>query len=648
MSDSVVYTRTKKVIFIVFVVLLFCIVFAHNIPALHVDSASHYSLVDKIERDFFINQGYIENLGEMSGYPPIAHYAAAFFNIFTHSGLVSMNIVNILTLALGWTVIAVLLLETSVFALLLMAVFVAWISASGAALPLFGMEVTGENFLYSQFVSSGFFIGFTYLIYKVNLSMTKRIILSLVGFYVGMHIHALFALVFFAGSFFYFTFLEYVDGINNKLSKKNYLLIGLYAVIGSAIFFTDFYTQFANIIRKHNGSLAFSGFSHGPEDVTLLSYVFIFVCLFMTIAGLALYRFHRIFRSKFKANFVLVNSFLLGVSVLAATQSVLLYFGEVSPYVVKKYLFGAFTLFLILVVIYISVYAQQVFQKLNSSAINQSKVLAVILAPALFVLMISFNWSKSPVDLVSITNAQKVAKQYFNESKGDPSYRNTIAQFQNLTMPMNWLITIGDLQVYKWSQLSHVVVHQIPHELPDSAFVLTDARADNVKNNGLLDGQYQVYSAEALYGPILLESGKKYLLNSTNPDVIRFFEKGFSVSENWGTWSSEEEAELQFVVQKTFGKNVSVSLTAVPWLAKGRERFMGTASVDGVKVAEREFSVPGSVEWEFEVPGKYVGANGEIVVRLNFTNPATPLSVGQSEDPRVLGLGIQSLTVTYE
>ncbi|MBU2080238.1 MAG: hypothetical protein KKE27_19620, partial [Alphaproteobacteria bacterium] len=323
------------------------------------------------------------------------------------------------------------------------------------------------------------------------------------------------------------------------------------------------------------------------------------------------------------------------------------------PYVVKKYLFGAFTLFLILVVIYISVYAQQAFQKLKlklklkSSSINQSKVLPIILTPAIFVLMISFNWSNSPVNLVSITNAQKVAKQYFNESKGDKSYRNTIAQFQNLTMPMNWLITIGELQISKWSQLSHVVVHQIPSELPDSAFVLTDVRADNLKDNGLLHGQYKVYSAEVLYGPLLVESGKKYLLNSANPDVMRFFEKGFSVSESWGTWSSEAEAELHFVVKKSINKNVSVNLTAIPWLAKGREKFIGTASVGGVKVAEREFSVPGPVEWGFEVPEKYVGANGEIVVRLNFTNPATPLSVGESEDPRVLGLGIQSLTVTY-
>ena len=646
--NSVMSTRTTKIIFIIFVAMLFSIVFAQNIPALHVDSASHYSLVDKIERDFFINQGYIENLGEMAGYPPGAHYAAAFFNIFTDSGLVSMNIVNILALALGWTVIATLLLETSVFALFLMAGIVACFSASGLAVPLFGMEVTGENFLYSQFVSTGFFIGVIYLIYKVNLPMPKRIILSLAAFYLGMHIHALFALAFFAGSFFYYIFLEYIDGSNNKLLRKNCLLIGLYSVLGSGLFFSSYYTQFANIIRKHNGSIYFTGFSNNAEDITLLSYVFIFICIFMSIAGLALYRFHHTFRSKFKANFVLINSFLLGISVLAAAQLLLLYFGEVTPYVVKKYLFGTFTLFLTLVVIYISVYVQLTFQKLNSNPANQSKALTVILTPALFVLMVSFNWSESSVDLVSITNAQVVAKQYFNASKGDPSYRNTIAQFQNLTMPENWLITIGELQVYKWSQLSHVVVHQIPNELPDSAFVLTDARAGNLKDNGRLYGQYRVYSAEELYGPVLLESGRKYLLSSANPDATRFFGKGFSALENWGTWTSEEEAELRFMVEKPISKNVLVSLTTSAWLAKGRENFVVIASVDGVKVSEREFSVPESVEWEFEVPGKYVGANGVFAVRLNFTNPATPLSVGQSEDPRVLGLGIQSLTVTYE
>ena len=463
-----------------------------------------------------------------------------------------------------------------------------------------------------------------------------------------MHIHALFALAFFAGSFFYFIFLENIDGNNKKLFRKNHLLIGLYALLGSGLFFLSYYTQFANAIRKHNGSLHFAGFSNNAEDITLLSYLFIFICIFMTIAGLALYRFHRTFRSKFKENFVLVNSFLLGISVLAAAQIVLLYFGEVTPYVVKKYLFGAFTLFLILVVIYISVYAQQAFQKINSSQINQSKVLAVILTPALFVLMVSFNWSKSPVDLVSITNAQAVAKEYFNASKGDPSYRNTIAQFQDLTMPVNWLITIGELQVFKWSQLSHVVVHEIPNELPDTAFVLTDARADNTKDNGRLNGQYRVYSAKELYGPLLLKSGKQYLLNSSNSDATRLFRKGFSILESWGTWTAEEEVELRFLVKKPINKNVLVSLTTTAWLAKGRENFVATASVGGEKVAEREFSDPNLVKWDIEVPGKYVRENGLIIVRLDFTNPATPLSVGQSADTRKLSLGIQSLTVTYK
>jgi len=648
MPNSAISSRAIKAIYIILVVTLFCIAFAHNITGATVDIASHYSLVDKIDREFFINQGYVDNLGEMSGYPPGAHYAAAFFNIFTHSGLVSMNIVDILTLALGWIVIASLILETSVFALFLMAGMVVYFFASGLSMPLFGMEVISGNFLYGQFVSTGFFIGLAYLIYKVQLSPTKRIMLSLVGFYLGMHIHASFALGYFAGSFFYFIFLECMGGINHKLAIKNFLLIGVYGAVGSILFFSDFYTQFANAIRKHNGSLGFSGFSQGAENIAALTYVLIFGCIILTIAGLCSYRFNRDFRARFNTNYILVNSFLLGISVIAAAQVLLLHFGEVSPYVVKKNLFGIFTFFLILVVIYVSVYAQQAFPKLQSSRINQSKVLAVIVSPLLFVLMASFYWSKSQIDLAAVTNAQQIARQYFNQSKGDASYRNTIAQFGDLGMPMNWLITIGELQVYKWGPLSHDVVHQIPNELPNSAFVLTEVRRDKVKDNGLLQGPYRVYSSEAFNMPVNIESGQKALLSSANPDAIRFLGKGFSVPESWGTWSAEEEAELHFMLAKPIGKNISVSLITTAWLVEGREKFVATASVGGVKVAEREFNVPLPVEWKFDVPVKFVSVNGEVKVRLNFTNPATPLSLGKSGDERKLALGVEALTVTYK
>ena len=648
MKFGVTSKNVIELFYITSVVLLFCIGFSEHITGTTVDIASHYSLVDKIDRDFFINQGYIENLGEMSGYPPGAHYAAAAVNLVTNSGLVSMNVINLLALALGWIVIAKIIMDESILALFYLTAMILFISMSSTNMPLFGLEVVGGNYLYGQFVSTGFFIGLGYFIYKFNGSMLSRLAFSLLGFYIGIHIHASFALGYFAGSFFYFLCDCCFGTEKINFSIRRTALIFVYGAIGSLLFYTDFYTKFATAIRKHNGSLGFSLFSNGAEDVAAMTYVIIFGSMFFTVLGLVLYRVNSSFRNRFGNSFTFINSLLLGLSFIAAIQVILLHLGEVAPYVVKKNLFGIFTFSIVLISIYISSLTKHysIFQWDNSFL--QSDITKVALSPLLFVLLALFNWSKSQIDLTSVVSAQKVARAYLHQSEGDVSYRNTIAQFSKLSMPMNWLITVSELQVYKWSPLSTVVVHQTPNDLPKSAFVLTEKKNHGAIDNGLLKGEFRVYSARNYLLPAKARYGQTVFLTIANPDSVRYLGKGFSKPEVWGVWAAEDDVHLRFVLERVSSPVVSVTLSVRPWLAVGHDKFVATASVGGVNIAKREFLNPQTSVWTFDVPTKFGDSKGEIDILFTFDNPSSPKLLGISEDARKLSLGFESFTVNHK
>ena len=640
MANKIIF---KEIIYYILVITIVCFICSHNMTANNVDVASHYTLVDKINRDFSINSGYIENLGEMADYPPFSHYAAAFINKITGSGLISMNVVDILILAVGWIVIAKIILETGVLALILMMASLLYL-LTGISLPFFGIEVNNGNFLYGQFVSTGYFIGLIYFIYKVNTTINNRILISLLGFYFGLYLHASFALCYLSGSFFYFIYLECQLQSGNNFIFHKFIKNGLYGLFGALLFFTNHYTKFANALKMHNGSLGFTGFSVGAEDIALFSYVFLAICFILSVLNIYFYGFIEKFQLKYNHNLILISCFLMGFSLITCLQMIMLHMNLVSPYVVKKNLFGVFTFFIMLVVINIDLYVGLKVEKL----INLKILNNYYLAPILFILMIAIFWTKSQIDLSTLMRLQKIAKDYHKISEGSPSHRNTIAQFSELSMPMNWLITIGELQVYKWSPLSTVVVHQTPNALPETAYVLTDARNDDIIDDILLQKQYRVYKSIIWNSPIKIVSGREILLNNTNPDIRNILGKGFSNPESWGTWSSEEEAEINFIVPRTTSNSLEITLVTTAWLAKGREKFVATINFNGKFVSEKEFNTTSPIVWKFDIPINNLDGNDIIKLQFHFTNPTTPALLGMNaQDNRKISIGVESIQVVF-
>jgi len=634
--------KYTELCFLTLFVILTCFFLGHNVTADNVDVASHYSLVDKINRDFWISTGYTDNLGEMLGYPPGAHYAAALINKIINSPLISMNIINIIALSIGWIVLAKIVMEAGSLGLPLMAVVIALLT-SRTSLPIFGMEVNYGSFLYGQFVSTGFLIGLLYVIYQVNLNLIKKLLLSLLGYYIALKIHATVSLCYFSGSVIYFLSWSYDHRFGKITPIRNYFYIALYWVTGTFIFLTDYYTLFANSLRLHNGSLGFKYFSDGPDDIALFTYVFVSICFVVSAAIIWLSLTKKI-EGHARPILILINSYLLGFCSIASLQIVMLNLNFVSPYVVKKNLFVIFTFFLTDVVVLFDVF-------ILANLKNYKKIKFfrhVYFSPMILIVILSIFWSSSVINIPKFEMIEHAAADYSRLTQGMSANKNTVSGFSEISMPMNWLITIGPLQVYKWGALSTAVVEENPTILPENAYVLTEKRSDGISDDGILTGPFRSYTIENWRLPPKILSGQKVLLNKSNNDTMRILGKGFSHPEDWGTWSSGETAYLAFVIPQTQSKSVEVVLETNAWLTKGHESFLASVRSNGELVSEMTISNPNTFDWKFNVPVNPMLKDQQVSLQFTFTNLVSPSDLGLNRnDTRKISIGVKSLSLSF-
>lgn len=116
-------------------------------------------------------------------------------------------------------------------------------------------------------------------------------------------------------------------------------------------------------------------------------------------------------------------------------------------------------------------------------------------------------------------------------------------------------------------------------------------------------------------------------------NALQYMKYGFSVAENWGTWTLDDEFGLSF-------RTMSEAKTLIGKIECGA--FNGSQSykvyVNGV-LASTGNAAGEPIEFEFSNPGE----NGIIDIRVETPEAVSPASLGQSNDQRVLGLGIASM-----
>jgi len=116
----------------------------------------------------------------------------------------------------------------------------------------------------------------------------------------------------------------------------------------------------------------------------------------------------------------------------------------------------------------------------------------------------------------------------------------------------------------------------------------------------------------------------------------RFLVSGFSAQEEWGRWTDGKTAEVACSLPEKAAKRPrKIKLHAGGYVGKAAKQQV-EISINGKKAGAYSFSGQPS-EVEIKIPK---GKDPGLRITFNIKNPSSPLSNGESGDPRNLGLGV--------
>ena len=168
--------------------------------------------------------------------------------------------------------------------------------------------------------------------------------LCLIAFTIGLFIHATFTVIFLAGTLFKFLVFSINEHWGSSKFIKEFCIVMIYGVFGLVIFYFHPYSEIAQMMKLHNGSLGFSGLA-GKSNLESSGYILIISTFCYSLFFLIKYVNNKATCLREQTHLDL-NCYLFGASLVCALQLFLLHLDVVSYYVVKKNFFVMGTFFL--------------------------------------------------------------------------------------------------------------------------------------------------------------------------------------------------------------------------------------------------------------------------------------------------------------
>ena len=134
---------------------------------------------------------------------------------------------------------------------------------------------------------------------------------------------------------------------------------------------------------------------------------------------------------------------------------------------------------------------------------------------------------------------------------------------------------------------------------------------------------------------------------SANANGTAHLLQGWSQPEAWGTWSSDDSAFLVIDLARPPTADLELAITGSTFLAPTHPLQRVSVSVNQRPIAELRYA-PGSLEpirWVRIPRAVALASRGRLLIRFDFTDAASPASVGINGDGRRLGLGLVSMQV---
>ena len=612
--------------------ILFTITWAENLTGGAYDLAAHYVLLKKIIIDKTVSIGYILNLDEMLGYPPGAHYVASWINILTKNPIVSLNVVNILSLVVIYTSLALYINKLSNSAKFLFIFITGFVFFADRNIPMIGMEVVKGNFLFGQLFGTAILIAFL-LYYDKYINNRGNIIWVFVVYYMMLFVHATPASVFAAA-----VIIRFILGINLNSSEryKEISLIFLVAIIFGSLFYFHPYTKFSGDMRLHNGYILFDLLTNGPGDISRFGSIYIIINTLIATAllfGLVVKGCNR------DKNIDMLYSLYIGASLLTFLYYTMYKLGLVSPYIPKKNFFILGTVSYLLISVASARLIRNILPNNEFITISKSQLILILL---LGVLSPTFSKTQeNPRYLFERINQINETKYYID--KHDFLQHQVIADISDLRMEYNWLISLGELGIPKKSKLTEAIVNENMALLSDDNYIISHKRLGESSIKDFPSGLSLYTKAQYLKRPVL-SPGEVIYLNKKNMNVKRFLLSGFTFPEEWGTWTEGQSSRLVFTLQN-FDEKKMLNLSFKAWLFGDHKNFNVDINCNGNLV--KKILVDSRIQRMVEVPlsSDKCNNNKDIDIDLTYSAVSSPFIQGESADKRSLGLGIISMQI---
>ena len=595
------------------------------------DLAQHYSLVARLSEHWSLPPGYDRTLGEMSYYPRGSHALAAVLSTVLHSDLLSMQVLSLLSVFAIWACVIMLLLQLPGIA--------RWWSAAVLLLLLLlncnwqGFEFHGEeligNYFFAQLVAQAGALAmvlFTLYGERSGRPAWQRNLVLLLACWLIELVHLLPVMQLLG----FYALMQLFDALASR-SRAGWLQSVFWLLAG------------VMLVLKHPTYAAMKSLSSNDGVITFsllnnMTLVIGYCCLVALLSALMLWRWYRHDADKRALWLVwkMVGAFGLSVAGFCLLQALLFHFGQGSAYAVKKHLYGVNTAALLEVALWLGWYCTR-FSRVQLQPVPH--VVAALMMMLAVGMVLPQKRQEDVSDLVALEREMLAIRPMINTVPGKYTY---VLQMSNQPAFINYMFSIGifraprfragyelwqDQPLAKSSLLANIItganssLDRFPEcrrSLTSHGLAMVDAACFK-KQSGLVDSWFSMMD-DVQDLPCILE--------------------GFSQPETVGRWSASPVAKMTCTPPHLNGKpydRLVLEGVAFPGVPRQRLQVMQNGRMSN------EFVFDQSASWSMLAIDLQPAADGKVVLEFRFPDARSPKSLGLGDDPRVLGLLLETL-----
>jgi hypothetical protein len=551
----------------------------------------------------------------MAFYPPAAHWMATIIGWIGGSGLVGITIVSIVSVYLCYVLIISLVGAGSLARVLVLTLAFLTLMFTNS---LIGWEVV-ENFFYPQLVADVVYFGV--LLWAVNNRESWKQTLSfLLAGLATMWIQPLVSVHILAAGCALMAFQLWNRWGNGNSDRVQNAVSLVVMVVGSAVIVVT--NPAFKVMRQISGNDGHLVFGYGSTLLVAL------IC-----GAIGAWNLCQYWRGKGEYADAILGSAAVAAVGLAVLQFVLLKLhGDGSDYAVKKHMFIVFTLGMMNAVRLITAHYWS----------NKETLRPGLVAPVLAGLASIFALQGYKTPVAPIVSALAYADNATKYQLADFKPGNTVSDDWTLPVMGNVMVSLTSFQ--------HPFDDRAISWLRETAKIKDGAEYVMMRRTPYIDkicdsklsetGGYVVINPSCLNKYIpgeqlsFVAGGRAWLYAST----------GWAGAERWGAWSlGDVGGSIQLTLPS---RSYQLVIDGMAYLTPQHPTQTIIAEANGTEIAKWTFDLAApSGTRSAEIP-KGLIQNGSLKIVLKAPGAVSPKQLGQSEDIRVLGFGVQTLTLS--